>query len=473
MHGLLVTQLLTRFLEAVYRAANSRSRYTGSGVPTARFAHVSEFWGHAARWDPVKPPRQYVEMTATISTFAPAMPGVPQRKRDLHRDVRRSIPQIEAQMKKRGHGVGPTTIDALLAYTAGQMVVRLADDTTPYAYAGLYHSIVRNSIPLFVKQDYHLDQVVSALQKNHDADAMEARVIARLLPMPEDYLLKFLRETGLYNVFDPNLLKRVAPRFALQVDGDDGTSIQPLGSCRYLDGDIWVAVRVGETERVVSRFLDLSDPEDLQAEREGLRTDAERLYGGAAVIAEYDQTLCLLDRTPILDSAAIRERVYRDSAPKPESARRRRRQRGAPAPDMQQMFITQYIFDSKVEGVHVSKEHIEIHNVGGIVNVKATLQNVKQAIGGGGLAKERRAELERLIDELEVALAKVPPAHAADAGRVAKSAELVVEEAVKEQPDRSFLKISAEGLKQAAEAVKDVAPAVLSVVGKLVPFLTV
>ncbi|MEK6210116.1 MAG: hypothetical protein AABM64_07060 [Pseudomonadota bacterium] len=468
MRGL-VTELLTRFIEEVYRTAHSRSQYRGADIPTERFNHVTEFWEQASRWNTDKPPTQYIELTGTISTLAPALPGVPRRKRDLHREVRRSIPQIVAHLRKQGHGVGPASIDALLAYTSGQMVVQLASQRMPYAYLGMYHSIVRNSIPLFVRQDYHCNRLIPALHNNHDSAAIEARVVARLLPTPDDYLLSFLRETGLSKVFNPSMFKRVASRFALQVDGDDGTEIEPLGECRYIDGDIWVALRVGETERVVSRFLDLSDPADIRAEREGLREDAQRFYGGAEVIAEYDQTQRIFDTAQIVDPVAIYQQVYRDSVPKPERAPRRRRTVSAPQA-AQQVFNT-YIFDSKVEGVSVSKERFQIHNVGGIVNVKASLRNVKQVIGSSGLDKERNAELEKLIEKLQAALEKLPAERAEDADRVVNTAGLVVTEALKKNPDPSFLKLSAEGLKQAAEAVKDAAPAVLGVVGMLLKFL--
>lgn len=468
MHGL-VTQLLTRCLEGVYRTTSSRSRYLGSNVSTQKIADVSEFWRLAVDWDPARPPGQYIDLTATVSTFAPTLPGVPRRKRDLHLEIRRSIPKIEAELKKRGHGVGPASIDALLGFTAGQMVFRLADRSTAYAYLGLYHSIVRNSIPLFVRQDYTTRHVIPALKENHGADTMEARIVARILPMSDEYLLDFIRETGLQEIFGKNLIASVAPRFALQVDGDDGTSIEPLGACRYLDGDIWVALRIGETERVVNRFLDLSDPEDVRLQREGLRSDAERLYGGSAVIAEYDPAHRIFDRKPILDTAAIRDQIYLDAGPKPLKKSRR----DAPSSKIAQpgLILYQFNIDSKVEGVHMTKEHVQIHNVGGIVNFKASLKNVKQVIGESGLANEKRAELDSLIDELQRALKKVPPAREEDVERVSSSAGQVVAEALKEKPNRSFLKISAEGLKQAALAVKDVAPAVVEVVGTLLKIL--
>ena len=49
--------------------------------------------------------------------------------------------------------------------------------------------------------------------------------------------------------------------------------------------------------------------------------------------------------------------------------------------------------------------------------------------------------------------------------------ELAVKEATKAKPDRGFMKITSEGLKEAANALKDIAPMVLVVTGEVVQFL--
>ena len=58
-----------------------------------------------------------------------------------------------------------------------------------------------------------------------------------------------------------------------------------------------------------------------------------------------------------------------------------------------------------------------------------------------------------------------------DAERVAKTAELVVTEATKANPDKGFLSITTEGLKKAAEAVADITPTVLAVASKVAAFV--
>lgn len=68
--------------------------------------------------------------------------GSPRRKRDFHRDFRRALPDIEKQK-------GRTFIDAWLAYSAGQLVVRLDPNSTPLVYMGLYHTVVVKIVVVF------------------------------------------------------------------------------------------------------------------------------------------------------------------------------------------------------------------------------------------------------------------------------------------------------------------------------------
>jgi len=117
--------------------------------------------------------------------------------------------------------------------------------------------------------------------------------------------------------------------------------------------------------------------------------------------------------------------------------------------------------------VTVSQDKINITNTGGIVNVKSTLNNVTQMIQASSLPEAKADELCTLMEELKRALEDVPEAKAEDAQRVAQTAELLASEAVKENPKKSFLNLTKEGLKEAAEAVAEIAPKVLATAGKI------
>ncbi len=110
---------------------------------------------------------------------------------------------------------------------------------------------------------------------------------------------------------------------------------------------------------------------------------------------------------------------------------------------------------------------------GSIQNVGATLSNVTQTVSQVTQGSpDDRAELERLLAELQAALAAVPPEHADDAETVADCAKRSVEQIQRERPNNTLLQSALDGLQTAAKALFDHAPKILDIVGKLVPLIT-
>jgi hypothetical protein len=113
---------------------------------------------------------------------------------------------------------------------------------------------------------------------------------------------------------------------------------------------------------------------------------------------------------------------------------------------------------------------------GSNVNVGSTLSNVSQRVGAmahGDAAT--KAELQRLIAELQAALQRVPVAHKDGADEVARRAEAAVAEAAQPKPDKEDVEYGLSRLQKAAENIKPVLPTVFSIalkiaetVGKLV-----
>ncbi len=123
-------------------------------------------------------------------------------------------------------------------------------------------------------------------------------------------------------------------------------------------------------------------------------------------------------------------------------------------------------------GVDMSKDKIQVSNVVGPVNIKSRLERVTQIVRNAPmLPADQQERLAALIAELQEALKTVAEQRPEDGERVAKTAELVVAEATKEKPDRGFLDLSIEGLKQAAKAVEDLAPTVMRVAMKIAAFV--
>ena len=108
---------------------------------------------------------------------------------------------------------------------------------------------------------------------------------------------------------------------------------------------------------------------------------------------------------------------------------------------------------------------------GAIVNFKSTLTDVRQTVKAVPMADDAEKEkLERLVAELSAALEGLPDGNAEAAEAIAQQTKSLVEEAKKDQPNKTILGISANGLKQMAQNVVDVAPNVLKVATQIADF---
>lgn len=105
---------------------------------------------------------------------------------------------------------------------------------------------------------------------------------------------------------------------------------------------------------------------------------------------------------------------------------------------------------------------------GAILNIKSTLENVTQTVNAISGDDSTKAELDRLLKQLSETLQQAPPAQAEDAGAVAEMAKDLVEKASQEKPNKSLIKITGEGLKQAAQNLAAVMPPVLVIATQIV-----
>lgn len=106
---------------------------------------------------------------------------------------------------------------------------------------------------------------------------------------------------------------------------------------------------------------------------------------------------------------------------------------------------------------------------GAIINIKSTLTNVQQTIGEIPTQDEStRKELQELIEQLNAKLQQTPPEKHEPAQAVAQTAATLVEHAKSEEPNKTMIKISGDGLKQAAQNLADVMPSVLTIATQIV-----
>jgi hypothetical protein len=131
------------------------------------------------------------------------------------------------------------------------------------------------------------------------------------------------------------------------------------------------------------------------------------------------------------------------------------------------------IVGGNIGEIDMSKDKVHVSNVVGPVNIKSQLDHVTQIVkNASSLPQDKRQEFAELIEELQSAIKAALEKRPEDSERVVRTAELVATEVAKEKPDKGFLNITVEGLKQAAKAVEDIAPAVLSVAAKIASFVT-
>jgi hypothetical protein len=101
---------------------------------------------------------------------------------------------------------------------------------------------------------------------------------------------------------------------------------------------------------------------------------------------------------------------------------------------------------------------------GALLNVQSTLRDTRQAIQALPAADDAaRAELIRLIGQLETALKDTPPGREAEAEEVANVAKDLVEAAGAEKPSPTKVRGLGGWLKEAAGALVDVLPAVAEI----------
>jgi hypothetical protein len=114
-------------------------------------------------------------------------------------------------------------------------------------------------------------------------------------------------------------------------------------------------------------------------------------------------------------------------------------------------------------------DNINISDVSGAnINIKSTLENVKQTINALPGDQTTKDELRSLLEQLSVELQKAPTGHAQEVEQVAKRAEASITEASKPQPDKEDVQYSLERLQKAATNLSAVIPTILPIATRIV-----
>ncbi len=110
---------------------------------------------------------------------------------------------------------------------------------------------------------------------------------------------------------------------------------------------------------------------------------------------------------------------------------------------------------------------------GANVNIRSKLKDVNQTIGAlSNTDPALKEELKKLTKALNDALQQAPADKAEDTETVAHYAEMLIDEAGEEQPNKRMIQVTGEGLKQAAQNLASVVPTVLSIATQIVAKVT-
>jgi hypothetical protein len=247
--------------------------------PLARFDTVSAFWKARST---VLQDLDLVTVQGTLSQFAPMLMGPPRAKRVLHREFRRAI-ETHRRFGERKR----LTINACMSISSGQMVHRERRTGNEKRLLGLYESIVRNAIPVFVQTAFYEDKIVPAMRETRGSGCFEALITGRVFQLDNNYIRRFLARQGIDLILPAFVIDDLCRHaYALDVGGP-GTDVEVLADqpVRYLDGDIWIAATVDGVERFFTAFVDITSEAEREEEMQRLREEA----GSGVFIAAYDE----------------------------------------------------------------------------------------------------------------------------------------------------------------------------------------
>ena len=269
-------------------------------VKSVQCRGMTELWAFIDR---LKHQKQEIEtappvrIRGQLSPYAPLLGGHPEHKAELHLKLRqRAVPLIE----ELGYEWGDL-INGLLAYSAGQLVIR-PYFPTDYVYLGLYESIVRNAIPVLVERS-HYDHKVAPFFWDHNCVEVTLQGLIGRIPEHTQIAMAGVGVTDrLRRVLGDETLDRLGtPSYALFVNGDDQSFIDletedavttPPPTSRYLDGDIWLA---NGPNSLITRFVDIASPRVMEKRVREMYIELHRSPQGRGVLASFDKELIPID----------------------------------------------------------------------------------------------------------------------------------------------------------------------------------
>ena len=280
---------LFKHLEKISKEDPIKNLFCSGSV--AKRVSVTEFYD-----DPeVQKPGAKVKICGTFSNYIPLLPGKARHKRDLHLEFRKKIEGIKERFHAQNHRMYESTINYLLSLSSGQMVLRMPKFDGFYVPCAIYESIARNSVLLLVEREVYDDmhsKLISLQTVNKDFAEME--VEGQVHEFDNQFLYSIrqimLEMKGVADIVDLRKLECLLGTKALYLRKENA-KYRYIGPARFLDGDIWVAIKSNCDEELITRFLNLSDKEELAEQRRSIIDELKYKYQGWSIIKGFDSSI--------------------------------------------------------------------------------------------------------------------------------------------------------------------------------------
>jgi ElaB/YqjD/DUF883 family membrane-anchored ribosome-binding protein len=109
--------------------------------------------------------------------------------------------------------------------------------------------------------------------------------------------------------------------------------------------------------------------------------------------------------------------------------------------------------------VDMSGDRINISDVrNSVINVKATLDHVEQAIGSLPIEPAARNDLRSLVQQLSTILERLPEGKGSEAEAISDAVKDAMDKVAKPQPNKKSIEISVKGILEAARDIAEALP---------------
>ncbi len=238
-----------------------------------------------------------VNIKGSISLFIPVLYGSPIDIKKFHL-LFRNKKLIDNMMD-----VFPEDyINALISLTSGQLVWNpsvsdrsISIDGNEYYACSMYDCIVRNSILTLVSKPV-FDMLRYEFNKN-ETYTLSCEVNGYVLNRKMNYA-NFIKNllndinTSLYKFLKDEIEALISNSHLRILIIDDKSQIDILGKATYLDGDIWVVSANSRNltdQRLITRFINLADMEELITEAENIKVDC--IHNGEIILRSFDESI--------------------------------------------------------------------------------------------------------------------------------------------------------------------------------------